>query len=156
MELRNEIEEIDEMEEIKDNKIIEYAKNNVISINRKKKKGFTLVELIAVIAILAILGAIIVPQIFGYMSKADRSKVQTDATIVLSAVQAYNADNSGATISVLDDASITKLGTDAVVPLHLKGVTVANLIIIASGSSVNPGFTVTKKAGVYTITMVTS
>ncbi|MDF2502972.1 prepilin-type N-terminal cleavage/methylation domain-containing protein, partial [Clostridium sp.] len=35
-------------------------------LTKKKKKGFTLVELIAVIAILAILAAIIVPRVASY------------------------------------------------------------------------------------------
>lgn len=56
-----------------------------------KKKGFTLIELIAVIAILAILGAILVPRIGGYQAKARKSNIQTTAKQMVHAIQAYNA-----------------------------------------------------------------
>ena len=131
---------------------MEIYKNDKISMKRKNKKGFTLVELIAVIAILAILGAIIVPQIFGYMARADNSKVQTDATIVLSAVQAYNADNNATPITVINAAAQTAIGINATIPAYLiktTALTVAQLTTIASGT----GFTVTKAAGVYTVTV---
>ena len=153
MELRNDIDEIEDIEEIENNNKIQCIDDNKLLIKKEKKKGFTLVELIAVIAILAILGAIIVPQIFGYMTRADRSKVQTDATIVLSAVQAYNADNSGAQIGTINAAAQTSLGTNAIVPAYLikaTPLTVDQLTIIAGGGT---GFTVTKTAGVYTVSV---
>ena len=62
-------------------------------ITKKKKKGFTLIELIAVIAILAILGAILVPKITGYSDSAKKSKAIADAKIIVNAAAAYNADN---------------------------------------------------------------
>jgi prepilin-type N-terminal cleavage/methylation domain-containing protein len=65
--------------------------NNMIK--KKKKKGFTLIELIAVIAILAILGAIIVPRVTGYGAKAQASKDLANAKAILQAVEMYNVDH---------------------------------------------------------------
>jgi prepilin-type N-terminal cleavage/methylation domain-containing protein len=51
------------------------------------KKGFTLIELIVVIAILAILALMIVPQISGYVDKANTSVAQNNLN---SCVESYN------------------------------------------------------------------
>lgn len=59
--------------------------------NAKKKKGFTLVELIAVIAILGILAAVIVPRVGNFTSSANKAKIQSQASTVLSAIETYNA-----------------------------------------------------------------
>ena len=61
---------------------------------KSKKKGFTLIEVIAVIAILAILGAILVPNVLGYRKKAEKSNIQTSAKTVMSAIEAYNSDKT--------------------------------------------------------------
>lgn len=61
-------------------------------MRNNKKKGFTLIELIAVIAILAILGAILVPNVLGYRKKAEKSNIQTSAKTIVSAMEAYNSD----------------------------------------------------------------
>lgn len=57
-----------------------------------KRKGFTLIEIIAVIAILAILGAILVPRISGYQARAKRSRLQYSARNILHIIQVYNSD----------------------------------------------------------------
>lgn len=57
-----------------------------------KKKGFTLIELIAVIAILGILGAVMVPNIKGYMTRAKRANVVASSKVIVNAVEAYNSD----------------------------------------------------------------
>lgn len=44
-------------------------------MDKNKKKGFTLVELIVVLAILAILAAMLVPALTGYIDKANEKKV---------------------------------------------------------------------------------
>ena len=67
-------------------------------INKKKKKGFTLVELIAVIAILAILGAVLVPRVSGYSVKANKSKDLANAKMLVQAIEMYNQDNPTATL----------------------------------------------------------
>lgn len=48
-------------------------------MDKNKKKGFTLVELIVVLAILAILAAMLVPALTGYIDKANEKKVLATA-----------------------------------------------------------------------------
>ncbi|MGL5412726.1 type II secretion system protein [Cetobacterium sp.] len=55
-------------------------------IQSKKKKGFTLIEMVAVVAIIGILAAILVPKISGYMREAKKAGVIDQARKV---VQAY-------------------------------------------------------------------
>ena len=76
-----------------------------------KKKGFTLIELIAVIAILGILAAVLIPNIIGYTDKAKVKSAQTNAKLVLSAIESYNADttatelNKYSAVDALSDAT---------------------------------------------------
>ena len=58
---------------------------------KKKKKGFTLIELMAVIAIIAILAAVLVPTVNGYIQRAKKTAIVTQARTVVNAVEAYNA-----------------------------------------------------------------
>jgi prepilin-type N-terminal cleavage/methylation domain-containing protein len=74
---------------------------------RKKKKGFTLIELIAVIAILAILGAILVPKVGGYSARANTSKDLANAKQLLQAIEMYNQDHEAAQIGDSVAAPIT-------------------------------------------------
>lgn len=53
----------------------------------KKKRGFTLVELIVVLVILAILAALLVPALTGYIDKAKKSQVIAETRMIVQAVQ---------------------------------------------------------------------
>ena len=44
-------------------------------VNSKKKRGFTLIELMSVIAIIAILSAVLIPTISGYINRSKKSVV---------------------------------------------------------------------------------
>ena len=57
----------------------------------KKKKGFTLIELIAVIAILGILAAIIIPKMLGYTDSARLAKEQAECKSILNQVEIYDS-----------------------------------------------------------------
>ena len=53
-----------------------------------KKHGFTLVELIVVLSILAILATLLIPSLTGYIEKAKKQAVLTEAKEVWTATQA--------------------------------------------------------------------
>ena len=53
------------------------------------RKGFTLIELIAVLGILSVLMAVAVPSVLGYIKSARRMAAYTDAQIAADAVQQY-------------------------------------------------------------------
>lgn len=80
--------------------------------NGKKKKGFTLIEVIAVIAIIGMMASILLPKFTSYMNEAKKLKVVEQSRKVLMAVETYNmkAEN---TISMTDNVSKAK-GTTGV------------------------------------------
>lgn len=63
--------------------------------NVKRKKGFTLVELIVVLVILAILAALLVPALTGYIDKANKEKVVSETRMVVMAVQTVASEAYG-------------------------------------------------------------
>ena len=60
----------------------------IIMERNNRKRGFTLVELIVVLVILAVLAALLVPSLTGYIDKAKKKAVITEARDVWTASQA--------------------------------------------------------------------
>lgn len=71
----------------------------------KKKKGFTLVELVIVIAVIAILSAILIPTFGSIMSDAKETSAKADLKSVITTYLAKNA-NSDADIDLSDKCFI--------------------------------------------------
>lgn len=69
-------------------------KNN----NRKKKKGFTLVELIAVMAIIAVLSSVLVPKVVGFIDEGKKTSAVEEARQVVLAIESYNISADSASI----------------------------------------------------------
>jgi type IV pilus assembly protein PilA len=60
----------------------------------KSKKGFTLVELLAVIVILAIILAIAVPSISGMVSNAKKSAFEDDVKMIITGIEYQTLESS--------------------------------------------------------------
>ncbi|WP_243428006.1 prepilin-type N-terminal cleavage/methylation domain-containing protein [Clostridium saudiense] len=65
---------------------------------KRKKKGFTLIELMAVIAIIAILAAVLVPTVTGYINRSKKTAIVSQVRSVISAVETNNATATGTAI----------------------------------------------------------
>lgn len=77
-------------------------------LRNKKKKGFTLIELIVVIVILGILALIVVPKIGGFTSDAAISSHNANVRTLHSAAMMYVAENTGTAVSTTDDETKLK------------------------------------------------
>lgn len=69
---------------------------------KKKKKGFTLIELMAVIAIIAILAAVLVPTVSGYITRSKKTALITQVRNVVNAVEVYNSTATSGKIEETD------------------------------------------------------
>lgn len=62
---------------------------------KRKKKGFTLIELMAVVAIIAILAAVLVPTVTGYINRSKKTAIISQVRTVITAVETHNATATG-------------------------------------------------------------
>ena len=93
---------------------------------RKKKKGFTLIEIIAVIAIIGILATVILPNVNGYIKEAKKVKVVDQSRKVVMAVESYNLKCSS---PLKEDITVNSAKSNKGVEKYLDGVKLDNLNI---------------------------
>ena len=70
---------------------------------KKRRNGFTLVEIILVIVIIGIMAAIILPKFAGKTDSAKIAKTKANLASIRSALRLYQSDNSGTYPAALSD-----------------------------------------------------
>ena len=77
-----------------------------MKVNLKSKNGFTLVELLAVIVILAVILAIAVPGISNMIESSKKSAFETNAKMVLKAVELKKLENDSFDPTQVDETNV--------------------------------------------------
>jgi prepilin-type N-terminal cleavage/methylation domain-containing protein len=82
------------------------------ALQKNRKKGFTLVELIVVVVILAILAAVAAPAMLGYVEKTRQDTVLTEAATIRTALQTVVTDAEAKGVSedsLKEDSSLERI-----------------------------------------------
>jgi len=97
--------------------------NKIIAKKNKSKRGFTLIELIAVLAIISILFTVLTPKVIGYIKEAKKIKALSEVREVVLAVDTYNIN---ATEPLVEGSSFTdisgKIGTGIIDCAKIKSI----------------------------------
>lgn len=97
-------------------------------IRKTKKKGLTLIEMIAAIAIIGILAATLIPEVSSYAQRAEDTKLKTEAKILLNAIEMYNASVTDSTKRIGNDTDFSSCFDENGVLLGTYDSTVGNEI----------------------------
>jgi general secretion pathway protein G len=62
-------------------------------MNRARKRGFTLIEILVVIVVIAILATLVAPNVFQHVSTAKSSTAKSQIEMLSTALDAYRLDN---------------------------------------------------------------
>ncbi len=91
---------------------------------QKKKKAFTIIELVVVMCIVGILASALIPQVGGYITEAKKMKVVDQSRSVVMAVDSYNLKNK---VKYPEDKTVSHIKSEAGISKYLKDVKFYNL-----------------------------
>lgn len=113
-------------------------------MSKRKRKGFTLIEVVAVMAIIGILAVALVPRVAKYMNQAKKVKVLSQVRTVVTNAEMYNA-KSDATIPADTIVSSFTTGNKTYVPAEDKDqfekdtAMISNLSLLQCENILNEG-----------------
>ena len=88
---------------------------------RRRRRGFTLLEIIVVIIVLALLAGLVGPQIFGRLSEARATTARTQIELLATALDNYRLDNGSWPTSEQGLEALRERPARAPVPANWRG-----------------------------------
>ena len=92
-----------------------------VTINMRRRSGFTLLELVVVIIVLGLLAGIVGPQIIGRLSEAKSTTARTQIELLSVALDAYRLDNGAYPTTDQGLAALRDRPTRPPVPANWRG-----------------------------------